>query len=107
MAASHTWQRELDFSWHCAVLELDLRLPGCRSLKEKRGRLARLSTELRNKFPAVVCEAAAQDVHDRAGLAIAVLGTDPSLAQRIFLSISDRLTQWPDLEVVSETTITL
>lgn len=65
------------------VLHLDIRLPGCRSLKEKRGRLARLMNGLRKKHAIVISEVGDQDVWQRAGLAAVTLSGDRNVAQQI------------------------
>lgn len=107
MVSPTHWQRELNFGWHGAVLELDLRLPGCRSLKEKRGRLAKLTTELSKRFPIVTCEAAAQNSHDRAGLAVAALASDQAVVTGTLHLVSEYIESYNDLELLYEQVISL
>jgi hypothetical protein len=54
----------------------DLHLPGCRSLKEKRMIVRSLKARLRNEFEVSSSEVGAQDLLERAELAVAVVGPD-------------------------------
>ena len=58
-----------------ALLSLDLHFPGTRSLKEKRGVLRSVKDRLR-KFNVGVSETDHQDLWQRAGLAVAAVGSD-------------------------------
>jgi uncharacterized protein YlxP (DUF503 family) len=82
------------------ILQVDLRLPGCRSLKEKRGRLARVMTALRKACPVVVAEVGDQDVWGRAALAAASLSTDRDLATRVLEAAAELLTRQPEVELL-------
>ncbi len=53
-----------------------LRLPGCRSLKEKRRVIRRLKDRLYLRRNVSVAEVGAQDEHERAVLALARVGSD-------------------------------
>jgi hypothetical protein len=53
------------------IVVLDLLLPGCRSLKERRGILAPLKSRLRGDLNLSVSEVAPRDQRDRARLGIA------------------------------------
>ncbi len=61
----------------------DLNLPGCSSLKQKRSILRSLKDRLRNKFNVSVAETAFQDVHKRAQLTIALVGSDGRYAESV------------------------
>jgi uncharacterized protein YlxP (DUF503 family) len=54
----------------------DLHLPGCRSLKEKRMIVRSLKARLRNEFDVSAAEVGAQDLLERAELAVAAVGPD-------------------------------
>jgi uncharacterized protein YlxP (DUF503 family) len=82
------------------ILQLDLRLPGCRSLKEKRGRLARAINALRKTHPVVVAEVGDQNVWGRAGLAAAALSTDRDLVTRVLEAVADTLAHQPEVELL-------
>ena len=65
-----------------AAMLLDLRLVGCRSLKEKRSVLRPVLERLRRRFGVSVAEIGHQDLYQRAGLALAaVSGSVPVLEQ--------------------------
>jgi uncharacterized protein YlxP (DUF503 family) len=82
------------------ILHLDVHLPGCHSLKEKRGRLARVINHLRKTHPIVVAEVGDQDVWGRAGLAAAALSTDRNLATRVLEAAADTLTRENEVELI-------
>jgi uncharacterized protein YlxP (DUF503 family) len=59
-----------------AVGEVELHLPGARSLKDKRKDLRSLLDRLRHRFTLLVVESDHQDLHQRAGVALCALATD-------------------------------
>ena len=61
---------------HVATLHLHLHIPGCRSLKEKRGHLRPLVSRLRKDFNVSVSEVDKQDLHQSALLGVAAVGND-------------------------------
>ena len=62
------------------ILTWELRIPGCRSLKEKRTTIRSLKDRLRRRFNVSVAETAFQDVHDQAELTVALVASDGKLA---------------------------
>jgi uncharacterized protein YlxP (DUF503 family) len=74
---------------------LDLHLPGCRGLKEKRMIVRSLKSRIRNDFKVSVAEVGGQDLLQRAQLGIGVVGPDQepldSLLQRILRFVEDNL----------------
>ena len=60
------------------LLELELALPGLTSLKDKRKVLRSLTEGLAPRFGAAVSETDAQDLHQRAVLGLAFVGSSPS-----------------------------
>jgi uncharacterized protein YlxP (DUF503 family) len=64
-----------------ALGELELHFPGARSLKDKRQDLRSLVERLRHRLTVLVVESDYQDLHQRAGLAIAALATDAEAAR--------------------------
>ncbi len=61
---------------YVGVALLGLHLPEARSLKQKRGSVRPLVERIRNRHRVLVIEAAHQDLHQRATLAICALSTD-------------------------------
>lgn len=92
---------------HVAVLRVEIRLPGCASLKEKRGRLKPLLAGLHKEFNLSAAEIERQDSHTSAVIACAVVSGDAAHAQQVV----DGIPAWiesrrPDLEVVDEQLLT-
>jgi len=69
------------------VLTWQLRIPGSRSLKEKRMAVRSLRDRLRHGFHVSVAETGFQDVHDRAELTVALVASDGKTAG----SLADRI----------------
>jgi uncharacterized protein len=69
------------------VLTWEFRLPGCRSLKEKRSVIRSLRDRLQHGFRVSVAETGHQDVHDRAQFTVALAAADgptaAALAHRV------------------------
>ncbi len=84
-----------------ALLEVLIRLSGCRSLKEKRGRLGGLRERFGRNTQVAVCESEHQDVHDLAGFAFVVTATSASVIEQIFNEIENDLPNRIDGEVIS------
>ena len=70
---------------------LHLNLPGCRSLKEKRSVLRRLTARLRKDFNVSVAEIDKQDLHQTAMLGVAIVSNDAAYANRVLSKIVDRV----------------
>lgn len=88
---------------HVAVMTIELRLPGCGSLKEKRGRLKPLLAGLHRQFNVSAAEIDRQDSHTAAVIACAVVSGDGRHAQQVL----DGLPAWiesrrPDMQLVDQ-----
>jgi len=84
-----------------AACALKLHLPGCASLKEKRGLIKPLVARLHREFAVAVAEVEHQDIWQTAGLAIVAVGNDDGRLQAELQSI----VRWiehnrPDVEVM-------
>jgi uncharacterized protein YlxP (DUF503 family) len=97
---SHSHEASVGHPFTIGVLHVDLHLPGCRSLKEKRGRLARIMNHLRKKHPVVVAEVGDHDVWGRAGLAAVSLSPDRNLASQILEAAAQTLAHDQDEELL-------
>jgi len=58
------------------ICKLDLMIPGCRSLKEKRQALRKIKDRTFNTFGIPVAEVGQNDIWQRAELGFAVVGND-------------------------------
>ncbi len=80
---------------------LDLHLPGCRGLKEKRMIVKSLKTRIRNQFQVSAAEVADQDLLQRACLGVAAVGGEQppldALLQHVLAFVEENL----DGEVLS------
>jgi hypothetical protein len=81
-------------------LELEFRLDGCRSLKDKRQVIRSLIDRLRHHFNVAVAETEHQDVWDRAGIAIAVVSSDRGVVQRLLDELTDYAEATTEAELV-------
>ena len=86
-----------------AVLRVLIRLPGCRSLKEKRGRLTGLKDRYGRNPQLAVCETDHQDVHDLAAWAFVGAASSSVVVEQILSEVSSELPMRVDGEVVSIT----
>lgn len=83
------------------ILTLTLRLPGCASLKEKRGRIKPLLARLHREYNISVSEVDRQDAWQEAVIACAMVTSDPNATRRSLDLIARYVeSNWPDLELV-------
>lgn len=86
-----------------ALLSLHLRLPGCVSLKEKRGRLKPLLARLHREFNLSVAEMDLQDVWQEAVIGCAALNSDAAAARRTLQTVLAWVErEWPDVDVIDD-----
>jgi uncharacterized protein YlxP (DUF503 family) len=86
---------------HVATLTVELHLPDCTSLKQKRSRLKPLLAQLHRAFNVSAAEVGDNDHHRSAVIAVAVVSNDARHAQRLL----SRIPAWiesrrPDIQVV-------
>jgi uncharacterized protein YlxP (DUF503 family) len=83
------------------LLTLELRIPGCASLKEKRSRLKPLLSRLHREFNISAAEVDRQDAWQAAVIACAVVSNDGAHSQRVLQEVVRWLEQeWRDGEVM-------
>ena len=84
-----------------AVLTLHLHLPGCASLKEKRGRLKPLLARLHRQFNVSAAEMDLQDRWQEALVACAMVGNDAAFLRSAMETVRKwAQANWPDGEVL-------
>lgn len=86
---------------HVGMLSLDLRLPGCRSLKEKRAVLKPIVTVARQRFAVAAAEVEHQDLHQRAGLVVAAVSGRAGHVEQILDEVERYVWSRAEVEVVS------
>ncbi len=83
------------------VATVELYLPGNGSLKGKRAIVRPIVTRLRNEFNVSVAEVAAQDVYQRAVIAITCVNSDADYVHSVLMKAIDALERMRlDAEVV-------
>ncbi|MCK5053611.1 MAG: DUF503 domain-containing protein [Anaerolineales bacterium] len=93
---------------HVAVVTIEIHLPGCNSLKEKRSKLKPLLARLQREFNISTAELEHNDVHRSAGIACAVVGNNDRHLQRMLEKIPGWIERHrPDLQVVDHQIILL
>ena len=85
------------------LLTIHLHLPGCASLKEKRGRLKPLLNQLHKKFNVSVAEMDRQDMWQEAIIACVLVNSDAAQVQRSLQKVLKWVEgNWPDGDVINE-----
>ncbi|MBN1336630.1 MAG: DUF503 domain-containing protein [Deltaproteobacteria bacterium] len=85
------------------VARFVVQIPGCRSLKEKRRIVSALKDRIRARHVVSIAEVGDQDVHGRAVLAMATVGSDARVvgtAIRELLKRAEEISQAPVVEEV-------
>lgn len=86
---------------HVGVLSIELRLPGCHSLKEKRSRLKPLLTALHREFNISAAEIDRTDSHSQAVIACAVVANQAAHVERLLGAIPAWIeSHRPDLQLI-------
>lgn len=68
---------------------LELRLPACHSLKEKRGVLRRFLDRMRREYGVSIAEVDSQDNRQRAVVEVAVVGNERAHLHRVLTKVID------------------
>lgn len=85
------------------LLILEIHIPGCQSLKEKRRRLKPLLVRLQREFNISVAEIDHLDTWQRAVIACALVSNQHAHTQRSLAKIGDWLDRHhPDIDVIAE-----
>lgn len=83
-----------------ALERFDLRIPGCRSLKEKRHVVKSLTAAVRQRFPVSVAEVDHQDLWQRSAIAVAAVGADQHHLRRVMHEVEKLVERWGEVEVI-------
>ncbi len=85
------------------LLTIQLQLPGCKSLKEKRSRLKPLIARLHREFNISVAELDHLDSRDNATLGCALISNNHQFSESALQSIVHWLARnWPDVTLVDD-----
>lgn len=84
-----------------ATLTIHLRLPGCASLKEKRGRILPLIARLRREFNLSVAEIDRQDAWQEAVIGCAMIGNERAFLESALQNVVGWVqAHWRDGDVI-------
>ena len=83
-----------------AALRLDLRIPACGSLKEKRHVVKALSSGIRSTFEVAVAETGYQDKWQRAELGVAAVGSEGYHLKKVMHSVERFVDRWAEVEII-------
>jgi len=86
---------------HAAVIRVELKIPGVRSLKEKRRIVKSLIANLTNTHPLSVAEVDHQDLWQRSTIGIAVVASSSIHLERLVHVVERDLNRRTDIDVLS------
>jgi uncharacterized protein YlxP (DUF503 family) len=86
-----------------AVCRFDLRVPGVRSLKEKRHIVKALTGSLRARFNVSVAEVDHHDLWQRTAIGVSAVAPDGHQVRRIVGEVERHVASFPDVEVLDVT----
>jgi uncharacterized protein len=89
-----------------AALRLDLRIPACGSLKEKRHVVKTLTNGIRATFPVAVAETGYQDRWQRTELGVAAIGGEGFHLKKVMHGVERFVERWAEVDVI-DTDLTL
>ena len=85
------------------ILNLDLHIPGCSSLKEKRSHLKPLLARLHREFNISAAEVDLQDKWQSAAITCAIVSNDAVHNQRVFQQVINYIEKtWPDIHIIDQ-----
>ncbi len=84
-----------------SLLEIEFHLPGCRSLKEKRGRLRGLRDRYGKLGNVALCESDFQNVHDRSLWSFVIVGTESKIIDQTIARLQESIEEVVDALVAS------
>jgi len=86
-----------------SLLTLQIQLPGCKSLKEKRSRLKPLIARLHREFNISVAELDRQDMWDEAIIGCVMVSNEHQFSEKSLQTVVLWLNKnWPDISIVDD-----
>jgi uncharacterized protein len=83
------------------LLTLELQLPGCDTLKEKRHRIKGVIEKVRTRFNVSASEVDYQDLHQSALIGVAMVNSDKSLIEQVFARVEEFFANGDGVDVIS------
>ncbi len=88
---------------NCGILTLQIKIPGCKSLKEKRGHLKTYIARLHNQFNVSAAEIDLLDDRDESLVAIAFVSNNHSFTNSVLDKVIDYTEQnFFDIEILDQ-----
>lgn len=84
-----------------ALLRLDLRIPGCGSLKEKRHVVKALTSGVRTRFGVSVAETGSHDLWQRTEIGVAVVSGELHQARKICREVERFVDAFAEVETIA------
>jgi uncharacterized protein len=85
---------------HVGALRVELHLPNCHSLKEKRGVLKPILHVAQNRFGVAAAEVAFQDKWQRAGLGFASVSASARHADEVLEHVERFVLSFPEVDLI-------
>ena len=85
------------------LLVLDIRLPGCDTLKEKRHRLKGVIERVRSKFNVSATEVGLLDTHQNSEVAIVMVSDDKVVIDKAFTKVEEYFEKGDGLVITGST----
>lgn len=90
------------------LLTLEIRIPGCSSLKEKRSRIKPLLARLQREFNVSTAEMERLDAWQEAEIACAAVSNEAAQAARVLQEVVRWVeNNWPDVDVIDDQIVLL
>jgi uncharacterized protein len=86
---------------HVLAMAVDLHLPACRSLKEKRAVVRPIVDGIRNRFAVAVAETDHQDLLQRTEIGVAAVSSSAKLATAVVDEVERFVWSFPEVDVLS------
>jgi uncharacterized protein YlxP (DUF503 family) len=83
-----------------ALARFDLKIPGCRSLKEKRHVVKGLTAALQQTFNVSVAEVDHQELWQRTALGVAVVGGEGHHVRKVMHEVERFVDRWHGVETI-------
>ena len=86
---------------HVAAMRVELRIPGVRSLKDKRRVLKSITDRIGRSHPVAIAEVDHVELWQRATLGIAVVSSTPGQVDRMLHTLEREVRQRDDVELLA------
>jgi len=86
------------------LLALDIRLPGCDTLKEKRHRLKGVIERVRSKFNVSATEIGRLDSHQNSEVAVAMVSDERVIIEKVFAKVEEFFANGDGLVIADSST---